>query len=81
MTDPATETQQESLEDGQIRVRRALISVSDKTGVADFAKGLAALKQEEATCEMLRVIGSSPTDVRPVFATIVRSAARLCGGV
>jgi predicted molibdopterin-dependent oxidoreductase YjgC len=42
---------------------------------------LAALKQEEATGEMLRVIGSSPTDVRPVFATIVRSAARLCGGV
>ena len=43
MTDPATQTQQESLGDGQLRVRRALISVSDKTGVVDFAKGLAAL--------------------------------------
>jgi hypothetical protein len=40
-----------------------------------------ALEQEEATDEILRVIGSSPTDVQPVFATIVRSAARLCGGV
>src|SRR6478672_10939543 len=46
MTDPATETQTESLDDGQVRVRRALISVSDKTGVADFAKGLAALGVE-----------------------------------
>ena len=49
--------------------------------VGNLEKRLAALKQEEATGEMLRVIGSSPTDVRPVFATIVRSAARLCGGV
>ena len=30
--------------DGAIRVRRALISVSDKTGVADFAKGLAGAR-------------------------------------
>jgi hypothetical protein len=48
--------------------------------VGNLEKRLAALKQEEATGEMLRVIGSSPTDVRPVFATIVRSAVRLCGG-
>ena len=49
--------------------------------VRNLEKRLAALEQEEATGEMLRVIGSSPTDVQPVFATIVRSAARLCGGV
>ena len=30
--------------DGAIRVRRALISVSDKTGVADFARGLAGAR-------------------------------------
>src|SRR6478609_1296282 len=46
MTDPATDTQAPSAENGQVRVRRALISVSDKTGVADFAKGLAALGVE-----------------------------------
>src|SRR5258708_26855076 len=34
-----------------------------------------------ATAEILRVISSSPTDVQPVFDTIVRSAVRLCDGL
>src|SRR5215472_10502300 len=40
-----------------------------------------ALDREIATSEILRVISSSPTDVQPVFDTIVRSAARLCDAV
>jgi GAF domain-containing protein len=36
------------------------------------------LERETATSEILRVISSSPTDVRPVFAAVLRSAARLC---
>src|SRR3954447_11217718 len=67
MTDPATDTQQESLDDGQMKVRRALISVSDKTGVADFAKGLAALGVEVlstgGTATALREAGLEVTDV------------------
>src|SRR3954468_13259757 len=31
---------------GEVRVRRALLSVSDKTGIADFARGLAELGVE-----------------------------------
>ena len=37
-----------------------------------------ALERQTATSEILRVISSSPTDVEPVFETIVASAVRLC---
>ena len=39
------------------------------------------LEQRTATGEILRVIRGSPTDVQPVFDTIVRSAVQLCDGL
>jgi phosphoribosylaminoimidazolecarboxamide formyltransferase / IMP cyclohydrolase len=52
------------------RVRRALISVHDKTGVVDFAKGLAALGVEilstGGTANLLRGSGVAAVDVAQV---------------
>jgi GAF domain-containing protein len=40
-----------------------------------------ALEQQTATSAILRTISTSPTDVQPVFETIVRNAVALCGSL
>src|SRR5262245_27822688 len=40
-----------------------------------------AQEQQAATGEILRVISQSPTELQPVFDTIVRNAVRLCGAM
>ncbi|HEY2477916.1 MAG TPA: bifunctional phosphoribosylaminoimidazolecarboxamide formyltransferase/IMP cyclohydrolase [Solirubrobacterales bacterium] len=68
MSDATADTSTDAASaEGAIRVRRALISVSDKTGVADFAKTLAALGVEilstGGTATALREAGIEVTDV------------------
>jgi len=67
MSDAPADSPDTAVSDGAIRVRRALISVSDKTGVVDFAKGLAAVGAEilstGGTATALREAGIEVTDV------------------
>src|SRR5262245_22887996 len=50
-----------------------------KTEVESLRQALGeSLERETATSEILRVISSSPTDVQPVFAAVLKGAARLC---
>jgi phosphoribosylaminoimidazolecarboxamide formyltransferase / IMP cyclohydrolase len=67
MSEAPADTRPETVSDGAIQVRRALLSVSDKTGVADFAKSLAALGVEllstGGTASALREAGLEVTDV------------------
>ena len=39
----------------------------------------AALERQTATADILKVIASSPTDVEPVLAAVVKAAVRFCG--
>jgi phosphoribosylaminoimidazolecarboxamide formyltransferase/IMP cyclohydrolase len=67
MSDAPADIPTEAVSDGAVRVRRALVSVSDKTGIADFARGLAGLGVEiistGGTAAALRDVGLEVTDV------------------
>ncbi|HMJ72927.1 MAG TPA: bifunctional phosphoribosylaminoimidazolecarboxamide formyltransferase/IMP cyclohydrolase [Solirubrobacterales bacterium] len=67
MSEAPADTRDKVAGNGAIRVRRALISVSDKTGIADFAKTLAAQGVEVlstgGTASALREAGLEVTDV------------------
>jgi len=55
--------------------RQAAIAIDN---VRLFNQTKEALEQQTAISEILRVISSSPTDVRPVLEAIAERAARLC---
>ncbi len=57
-------------------VDQALIAIEN---VRLFNETQQALARQTATSDILRVISQSPTDVQPVFDTIVQTAVRLLG--
>jgi signal transduction histidine kinase/DNA-binding response OmpR family regulator len=66
--------------------QRLLQTVAASMGVALenvrlFDETRQALEHQTATAEILKVISDSPTDTQPVFETIARNAAILCGGM
>ena len=61
-----------------IAIENVRCSKNCRSAIAELTE---ALEHQTATSEILRVISNSPSDVQPVFETIVRNAVTLCEGL
>jgi two-component system, NtrC family, sensor kinase len=82
---PAKERRRQPLRIKRTRARQAVRPRSasaerTETQVARLGRELQeSLAREDATSKVLRVISSSPGDLKPVFEAILENAVRLCG--
>src|SRR4051794_41864486 len=67
MSDVRTAQEVETTAPGQVRIQRALITVSDKRGVVDFARGLAELGVEIiSTGGTAKFLATAGIESRPI---------------
>jgi len=64
---------------GQLQMRDGELVEALKREAEGLKREAEAQERQTATSEILRVISSSPSDLQPVFDTIVRNAANVCG--